>query len=276
MISVENIGEVRGFRLARSILGRAMYYTAAYWVDGLMVDTGCFHSVTDLVSALEELRVDRVVNTHSHEDHTGANAAISTKFGAEILAHPLAIPVLATPQKQKHLNPYQIVMWGYPEPSSASPIPETIQTPHHTFNVIPTPGHSPDHICLHEPREGWLFCGDTYIGGRDRALRADYNVWQIIASLRRLSELPIDLIFTGSGNVRTNGSAALKEKVAYLESIGEQIFELHRKGLSYREIRRKLFGRELLIAYVTLGHFTGKHLVRSFIEDRSLSLESDK
>ena len=276
MISVENIGEVRGFRLARSILGRAMYYTAAYWVDGLMVDTGCFHTVTDLVSALEELRVDRVVNTHSHEDHIGANASISKKFGAEILAHPLAIPVLATPRKQKHLNPYQIVMWGYPEPSSASPIPETIQTPHHTFNVIPTPGHSPDHICLHEPREGWLFCGDTYIGGRDRALRADYNVWQIIASLRRLSELPIDLIFTGSGNVRTNGSTALKEKVAYLESIGEQIFELHRKGLSYREIRRKLFGRELLIAYVTLGHFTGKHLVRSFIEDRSLSLESDK
>jgi len=101
-------------------------------------------------------------------------------------------------------------------------------------------------------------------------------VWQIIASLRRLSELPVNRIFTGSGNVRMNGSAALKEKIAYLESIGEQSSELHRKGLSYSEIRRKLFGRELLIAYVTLGHFTGEHLVRSFIEDRPLSLESDK
>ena len=268
MISIENIREVRGFRLARSLLGRALYYTAAYWVDGLMVDTGCFYTVKELVSALEHLNVNRIVNTHSHEDHIGANAAISRKFGAEIVVHPLAIPVLATLPKQKHLNPSQIVMWGYPEPSSASPIPATIETPRHTFNVIHTPGHSPDHICLHEPHEGWLFCGDTYIGGRDRALRADYDVWQIITSLKRLSELDVDLIFTGSGNVRRNGFAALKEKIAYLESTAEQALELHRRGFCYRQIRRKLFGRELLIAYVTLGHFTGKHLVRSFIEDR--------
>jgi len=268
MLSIENIGEVRGFRLARSILGRGLYYTAAYWVDGLMVDTGCFYTVAELVRSLEKLRVDRIVNTHSHEDHIGANAAISRKFGAEILAHPLAIPVLATPQNKRHLNPYQVVMWGYPEPSFASPLPERIETSRHTFNVIHTPGHSQDHICLHESREGWLFCGDSYIGGRDRALRDDYNVWQIIASLKRLSELPINLIFTGSGNVRKNGSLALKEKIAYLEGMGEQALRLHVKGLSYRHIRRKLFGRELLIAYVTLGHFTGKHLVRSFIVDR--------
>ena len=268
MISIENIGEVRGFRLARAILGRAMYYTAAYWADGLMIDTGCFYTVTELITALKDLKVDRVVNTHSHEDHIGANAALSRAFGAKILAHPLAIPVLALPRREKHLDPYQVVMWGYPEPSSATAIPETIQTKQHRFNVIHTPGHSLDHICLYEPDQGWLFSGDTYIGGKDRALRADYNIWQIIASLKELSLLDISLIFTGSGNVRRNGSAALKEKIAYLESMGEQALELHRRGLSYRQIRRKLFGREMLIAYLTLGHFTGRHLVRSFIEDR--------
>jgi len=208
------------------------------------------------------------VNTHSHEDHIGANAALTKQFGAEILAHPLAIPVLAVPRDQKHLNPYQVVMWGHPEPSFAVPIPDAIQTAHHHFNVIHTPGHSSDHLCLCEPHEGWLFSGDTYIGGKDRALRADYNIWQIIASLKKLSELDINLLFTGSGNVRSNGSAALKEKIAYLESMGEQALELHGQGLSYRQIRRKLFGRERLIAYVTLGQFSGKHLVRSFIEDR--------
>jgi glyoxylase-like metal-dependent hydrolase (beta-lactamase superfamily II) len=268
MISIEDIGEVRKFRLARSILGRGLYFTAAYWVDGLMIDTGCFYTVGELVCALEDLKVERIVNTHSHEDHIGANAALTKKFGAEIHAHPLAIPVLAIPRHQKHLNPYQAVMWGYPEPSSAAPIPDIIQTVHHQFNVLYTPGHSPDHICLYEPHEGWLFSGDTYIGGKDRALRADYNIWQIIASLKKLSELDINLIFTGSGNVRKNGSTALKEKIAYLESMGEQTLELHLRGLSYRQIRRKLFGREMLIAYVTLGHFSGKHLVRSFIEDR--------
>jgi glyoxylase-like metal-dependent hydrolase (beta-lactamase superfamily II) len=268
MISVENIGEVRGFRLARSILGRAMYYTAAYWVDGLMIDTGCFYTVTELIAALERLNVERIVNTHSHEDHIGANAELAKRFNAEILAHPLAIPALAIPREQRHLNPYQKVMWGYPEPSSATAIPETIQTKQHRFNVIHTPGHSSDHICLYEPTEGWLFSGDAYIGGQDRALREDYNIWQIIASLKELSLLDIHIIFTGSGNVRKNGSAALREKITYLESMGEQTLELHSQRLSYRQIRQKLFGREMLIAYVTLGHFTGKQLVRSFIEDR--------
>lgn len=276
MICSETIGEVRGFRLARAIMGRPLYYTAAYWVDGLMIDTGCYYTVSELVSALEHLKVERIVNTHGHEDHIGANAALKKRFGAEILAHPLAIPVLVTSRKQKHLNAYQVVMWGYPEPSSASPVPGTIETPHHRFEVIHTPGHSEDHICLYEPHEGWLFSGDAYIGGKDRALRADYNIWGIIASLKSLSEREIDLIFTGSGNVRKNGSAALKEKIEYLEKMGEQTLALHRRGWSYRRIRRKLFGREMLIAYATLGHFTGRHLVRSFIEDRPLSSESDK
>lgn len=276
MISIENYGEVRGFRLARSILGHGLYFTAAYWVDGLMVDTGCHYTVKEMGSALDDLHVDRIVNTHSHEDHIGANVAISRKFGAGIFAHPLAIPVLATPQNKKHLNPYQIVMWGYPAPSPALPVPSTIETPRHSFNVIHTPGHSPDHICLHEPKEGWLFGGDTYIGGRDRALRDDYNIWQIIASLKTLSNLEVGLIFTGSGNVRKNGGAALKEKIGYLEGIADQALELHLKGLSYGQIRRKLFGPESRIAYITLWHFTGKHLVRSLIEHRPLSLRSDE
>ena len=116
------------------------------------------------------------------------------------------------------------------------------------------------------------FSGDTFIGGKDRALRADYHIWQIIASLKELSQLDIDLIFTGKRNVRKNGSAALKEKIDYLQSIGEQTLELHRQGFNFGLIRRKLFGREMLIAYVTLGHFTGKHLIRSFIEDRPKTL----
>jgi hypothetical protein len=101
-------------------------------------------------------------------------------------------------------------------------------------------------------------------------------VWQILGSLKTLSKLDVGLIFTGSGNVRTKGGAALKEKIDYLERIADQALELHRKGLSYGRIRRTLFGRESRIAYVTLGHFTGKHLVRSLIEHRPLSFERDK
>ena len=76
------------------------------------------------------------------------------------------------------------------------------ETAHFRFEVIHTPGHSPDHVCFYESNQGWLFAGDAYIGGRDKALRRDYNVWQILDSLKKLARLDAQFIFPGSGTVR--------------------------------------------------------------------------
>ena len=267
MILVENIGEVRKFRLSRTLFGRGLYYTAAYWVDGLMIDTGCAHTVQDLLSATDEINVDLIVNTHSHEDHIGANSALTSRFGAKIKTHPLALPVMASPRKQQPLKPYQRIMWGYPAASLGTDIADTIATDRYQFQVLHTPGHSSDHICLFEPDQGWLFTGDAFVGGRDQALRADYNIWQIIRSLKKLAKLNARLLFTGSGSVRENAHSDLSEKMHYLEDTAERALDLHRRGMSYGRIRRILFGRELPISYLTLGHFSGKNLVRSFVED---------
>lgn len=56
-------------RISRSLLGRATYTAAAYWVDGLLIDTGCAHTADLFTQTATSLGVDRVVNTHSHEDH---------------------------------------------------------------------------------------------------------------------------------------------------------------------------------------------------------------
>ena len=133
------------------------------------------------------------------------------------------------------------------------------------FQVIHTPGHSPDHICLFEPEQGWLFTGDAYIGGRDRALRAGYDIHGIIASLRLLAELPVTTILSASGSVRDAGTRPLQDKVAYLEELGGRIESFSRQGLSAPRIRRRLFGRELPISYLTLGHFSGLRLIESYL-----------
>jgi glyoxylase-like metal-dependent hydrolase (beta-lactamase superfamily II) len=140
-----------------------------------------------------------------------------------------------------------------------------VGTPRFRFEVIPTPGHSPDHICLFEPDQGWLFSGDAYIGGKDRALRKGFDPYGIIESLKRLAKLPVQTIFSGSGTVRAEGTRPLEEKIAYLEELGERICTLHDQGLSPRSIQRRLLGREHAIAYLTLGHFSGLALVRAFL-----------
>ncbi|UCH20239.1 MAG: MBL fold metallo-hydrolase [Deltaproteobacteria bacterium] len=272
MIQIEKIDGVRKFRLSRTYFGRALYYTAAYWVDGLMIDTGCAYTVRDLISALEDVHIDLIVNTHTHEDHIGANASLSRKFGAKIFAHYSGLPVLSEPRKRQPLRPYQLVMWGYPEPSKGAILGDSVETANHRFQVIHTPGHSTDHICLYEPDQGWLFSGDAYIGGHDRALRADYNIWQIIDSLHKLARLDVNLLFTGSGSIHKFAHRDLLEKIYYLEETAERVLQVYRQGWSYGKIKRAMFGHELLLFYVTLGQFSGKNLVRSIIEDLPANL----
>jgi glyoxylase-like metal-dependent hydrolase (beta-lactamase superfamily II) len=268
VIEIERHGEVRVFRMARAVLGRGLYHTAAYWVDGLLVDTGCAHTVGELVSALAPYPIRLIVNTHGHEDHIGANSLLQPRSESGIRAHRLALPVLAEPPDRKHLRPYQRVMWGYPAPSAAAPIGEKVETSRQIFEVIHTPGHSRDHICLFEPDRGWLFCGDAYVGGQDRALRADYNIWQIMASLKKMAGLGVTSLFPGSGRAREEGQRLISEKIAYLEKTAERVLSLHRLGWEYDRIRREVFGAEMLICYLTLGHFSGRNLVRSLVEDR--------
>jgi glyoxylase-like metal-dependent hydrolase (beta-lactamase superfamily II) len=269
MIQIEQIGEITKFRLARTISHRGLYFTSAYWIDGLMIDTGCAYTVHELIESLGNLPVRCIVNTHCHEDHIAGNAALQAKFGIEVLAHPEALPILADPRK-KRLRPYQLVMWGYPAPSHGKAIGDVVETERHRFEVIHTPGHSIDHICLYEAREGWLFTGDAYVGGRDRALRLDYNVWQIVESLKRLASLDVKILFPGSGTTRDAPHEELLRKIEYLEETGDRVLNLHGQGWSRRRIRRRLFGREMAIAYYTLGHFSGRNLVRSYIEDRAV------
>jgi len=274
MVLVDRKGNVRVFRLARTMFGRGLYFTGAYFVDGLMVDTGCAYSATELVKALGDAAVSTIVNTHSHEDHIGANAALQRRFGAEIMVHPDGLPFVQEPRRRR-LRPYQRFFWGYPEGSAARPLGESVSSEHHRFEVIQAPGHSSDHVCLYEPAHGWLFTGDAYVGGKDRVLRADFNIWKIIGTLKKLAKLDIELLFTGSGSVRKNGRQEIVTKIEYLEELGQRVLDLHAKGWSHRRIRQKLFGRQDWIAYVTLGHYGGWNLVRSYVEDKPESVEKE-
>ncbi len=273
MLRISTYAEVTRFDLARTLAGRGRYWTTAYLVDGLLIDSGCAHTAPEMVRALREAPLTRLVNTHSHEDHIGANGPLQRqRAGLEIRAHPLAIPVLEDPRREQPLHPYRRLFWGWPEPSQAQPLADgaVLETEAFRFQVIYTPGHSPDHLCLYEPQRGWLFSGDLFVGGRERALRDGHDIWQIIASLKRIAALPSTVMFPGSARIRENPNTELASKIAYLEEFGNRVLDLHHRGWGVDAIVRALCGKPMFIELITLGDFARRHLVLSYLRDNRL------
>jgi len=112
------------------------------------------------------LRVSLVINTHSHSDHVGGNEAVLRRTGAKVVAHASSPVHKNIPVKDG----------------------DTIKVGNISGQVIHTPGHCPDHICL--LFDGKLLTGDTlFVGECGRTDLAGGNSSDMYDSLNKLLKL---------------------------------------------------------------------------------------
>lgn len=263
MIHPFDYGEVRYFRMARTFLGRAAYWTGIYLVDGLLVDSGPPHLAAEVRRLCFELDVRQCVTTHHHEDHSGNHRMLAEQLRITPLAHAMGIERIAQPEPHPQL--YRRVVWGVPAPAQTRAVSAWVETPGFRFQVVHTPGHAEDHICLHEPNRGWLFTGDLYLAPRLKYLRADEDIYAMLDSLERVLALEPQVVFCQHRGRVENGGAQLRRKLEFLTGLRERIFDLHRKGLAEDEIARALPGSDWLWRAWTSGHFSKGNFVRAFL-----------
>ena len=259
-------GEVRYFRMARTVLGRAIYWTGVYLVDGLLVDSGPPNLARDVRHLAGELDARQCVTTHHHEDHSGNHGLLARELHITPLAHPSAVARLAKSDAQPQL--YRRVAWGARPPASVAPLGQQLETPHFRFQVIHTPGHATDHVALFEPARGWLFSGDLYLAPRLRYLRADEDVYAMMDSLRRVLRLEPQVLFCQHRGRVDQGTARLRDKLDFLVELGGRIHERHGRGWSEGAIARALPGSDLLWRLWTGGEFSKRNFVRAFLSRR--------
>lgn len=130
-------------------------------------------------------RVDLVVNTHGHFDHTGGNWAFE---GAEVLLHRADLPFLSS---------------AYP---THPPIDRTIDEGDEIIDgvtVLHTPGHSPGSVVL--LGDGVLFSGDLlFAGSIGRTDLPGGSPEKMVESLRRIVGLRDEYtVYPGHGDVTT-------------------------------------------------------------------------
>ena len=253
--------------MGRSPLGILLYPVYAFLVGDVLIDTGTNRAGKEFLEVLKDRKITGIINTHHHEDHIGNNADVQQQFGINIYAHPLTLPYLENP-RLNDLRLYQRIVWDWPKPSKGEAIGASVQAGHYHLEVIHTPGHAEDHICLYEPDKKWLFTGDLFCGATFVYLRQDENYLQILESLKKLSDLEIETIFCNLKGVVKNGQGALIKKISKMERLRDDVFSLQDKGLSPQSIRQKVLGREDAWNVITGGHYSKQNTIDSILSGK--------
>jgi glyoxylase-like metal-dependent hydrolase (beta-lactamase superfamily II) len=135
----------------------------------LLFDTGLgIGRISDITARLTKLPVT-VLNSHTHFDHTGGNAEFSDILDEDTpFTRANARDALAPERICGHLPP-----GVKPDSYSIRPFHvshrvkdgERIQLGGRELEVLFTPGHTPDSLCLLDRKNGLLFTGDTFYPG---------------------------------------------------------------------------------------------------------------
>ncbi len=265
MIRLETHGEVVHLRLSRTALGRPLFWTGAYLVDGLLLDCGPPATARELMQALEGRRVDGLVLTHHHEDHVGAAPLLNAARGLVPRVHREGVSLLEHGFVQER---YRRLVWGRPRRFRPEPLGAEVEGRSTRFRVVHSPGHSVDHVCLFEPERGWLFTGDLFLAERLRYLRADEELDRLIASLEEAARLPAREVFCAHRGPVRGGVEALRRKTEHLRALRERVLDLLGQGLPEGEVARRAIGHEGPLTWFSLGRFSVRNFVRSIAHGR--------
>ncbi|MGC8906066.1 MAG: MBL fold metallo-hydrolase [Desulfomonilaceae bacterium] len=265
MLEIVQFEEVTQIRMCSNAQGSLRYWVSAYLIDGLLIDTGAAYSATSLLEYLTAQKLELIVNSHHHEDHIGGNRLLQDAFNIPLYAHPLAIPFIERPPA---LSEYRERLWGTPQPSFPQPIHREIRTSKHSFEVIDAPGHCRGHVCIVERDKGWVFSGDLYIGQTPRTASPENDIGQMLASMKKLCELPMErlILFTSLRTIERNGRERLSRCMDWHLELASRAYEMKRQGRKIDEIVQALFGGESVFAGMTGGLYTSRQLVSQLLQ----------
>lgn len=239
----------------------AGYDVSAYVVHGVLVDTGFPRARRDMLLALDGMGLRGVVVTHSHEDHAGNLPALAVR-GIPGLLHR---ETEATLRERPRILPYRSMVWGR-TPMLSGQVGPFDPSP---LEVIPTPGHSPDHQVLWDPQHRIVASGDLYLGVKVRVAHEHESPRRLVESLRRVAALEPRLLLDAHRGPVESPMERLEAKIDWMEETIGEIVALAARGVGRGEIARRVLGREDLVGYASGGEYSKRGLVTAVLREAS-------
>lgn len=209
--------------------------TIGYLIIGdkraLLFDTGMgISDVKKLTAELTKLPI-LVLNSHTHDDHVGGNWQFDTVYGmdteftqanakgsredaqAEIAPGEICGELPRNfDAKSYGTKPWHIAKFLHDG--------DKIDLGSRTMEVLATPGHTPDAICLLDRANGLLFTGDTYYPAPIWLFRPETNLDAYDASVKRIATLAPQLkIVLGAHNIPVAPPSVLPRLVKAFEAV---------------------------------------------------------
>jgi glyoxylase-like metal-dependent hydrolase (beta-lactamase superfamily II) len=189
--------------------------------------------IADLRSVVRRLtsRPIVVLNSHTHDDHVGDNWQFDFVYGmdtdftrtnakgsredaqAEIASGEICgeLPKNFNP-KSYATKPWRISRFvhdGF-----------KINLGGRTLEIVATPGHTPDAICLLDRANGLLFTGDTYYPAPIWLFRPETDLDAYVASVQRIAALAPDLkLVLGAHNIPVAQPSVLPRLVTAIQAV---------------------------------------------------------
>jgi glyoxylase-like metal-dependent hydrolase (beta-lactamase superfamily II) len=209
--------------------------TIGYLIVGreraLLFDTGMgIGDLRALIAKLTKLPVV-VMNSHTHDDHVGNNWQFETVYGmdtaftresakgsredaqAEIAPGEVCGTLPAAFDRVAYATkPWKVTKWMHEG--------DRIELGGRTLEILATPGHTPDAICLFDRANGLLFTGDTYYPGTVWIYRPETDLAAYGRSVRRLAALEPEVkLVLGAHDVPVAPPSVLPQLAAAFEKV---------------------------------------------------------
>ena len=147
-------------------------------------------------------RVDTIVCTHSHTDHSPGAAPLAARTGARVVGMPA--PRVDEYQDDTY-RPDRVPVDG-----------DRIVDGGFELTVLHTPGHASNHLCLLDAASGLLFTGDHLMHGSTVAiLPPDGSMSQYLDSLARLRTIDVCDLAPGHGALIEDAHAEIERVIAH-------------------------------------------------------------